>query len=1231
MGLRINTNIAALTAYRNLNSADLQLTKSLERISTGLRINRAADDASGMIIADSLKAQSLGIGQAIRNASDGISIMQTADGALQESINIVNTIKTKAIQAASDGQTTETRKAIQGDINKLFSELDTIAKTTSFNGQKLLSGIFANKMFQIGANANEVANISIGSAEKGKIGHMKTGELHLATNHGGDIQLNLNSALTGETITLSSVKVAFDNTKEHSMGALADQVNRYSSITGINANAIVETQTSGAIKKGITGSDFAINGITIGAITVQENDSSNSLVSAVNNKTAETGVQASINSNGSLTLSSTDNRAIKVTGKISSVLGENSGTMSTLGYLQMTKKGASQFDLEGIGAGATGGAIHVSSDVTTVEESILTAGSTIAVGSLISAGSTIGGNAFIESTTGNIDLDMTIASGSSIQHSSTIAKGTVLGGSIIVSGNTEDAIAAANAITMVEQDMFLTAGTTLKKHSFLGKGTIITSNFTSGGVSFKIGDVLTSRLQLDNDLTLQSDMLLAYSADANHNSGLKAGSTIASGSETGAAFSIGFTWDDTSIAVSLIASAAGSTTSTADLYLEGGDVSVNGQFVIQEGSLLKDGTILAISSTGAWSGPTLITEAGIIEQGDAITTARLITLESDQVISEDFSTLSTTAAAQTIKAGSILTTGFQMQSAGAGLVSNDFLNANINKATLNSQMSLESGSLLQAGTNILSGSILGSSTYISGGLNSSGALINLKTTNLSIIKQGSTIETGSILAEGSTIGGSTTLQTNTNLTSEMELKAGTFLSYESVVKQGTTLNQDMDLYTTDSTTGATINVNYDANFLANAPAMAAFEYAISIWEGLLSSTVDITIDATYTDVGNNTNLGSAGPTAFVLGSAISGAAESGARYSMALANSIDGVDHNGATAEIDANFNSNAGVAWYFGTDGNPGGGEYDFTSVVMHELGHGLGFISLVQNDGSWNGGIPSIFDYFIEDAVTGDVFSDMSVAERLDAITSQTVPNQISWNGAFGVDAAGSNPILYSPDPWEPGSSVAHLDEATYAAGTANALMTPNLSNGEVAHAPGAIAMGMLQDMGWRQASGDLVSLKAGDVLTSDLKVGQNGITLSEDLILVKDSKVSVNSILAVNTSNSGRVNLERESLHKLSDLNVLTQKGAQMAIEIAGIALQDLDEIRSNLGSVQNQFVSTIANLSITAVNLKGSESTIRDVDFADETINFSRLNLLQQTASFALSSANSASENILALLQ
>ena len=239
MALRINTNVSALAAHKNMIKNDNALSASLEKLSSGLRINRAADDASGMAIADSLKSQALGLGQAIRNANDGISMVQTADGALDESIKIVNSIKTKAIQAAQDGQTTESRKAIQSDITKLLEELDMIARTTAFNNQKLLSGNFTDKKFQVGAYSGETISISMGSSESNKVGHVTTGNLQLTNASGGTVQLSIYSNLQSESFTLEAVDVKYNNSRFNGMGALADAVNKMSDILGISASAVV--------------------------------------------------------------------------------------------------------------------------------------------------------------------------------------------------------------------------------------------------------------------------------------------------------------------------------------------------------------------------------------------------------------------------------------------------------------------------------------------------------------------------------------------------------------------------------------------------------------------------------------------------------------------------------------------------------------------------------------------------------------------------------------------------------------------------------------------------------------------------------------------------------------------------------------------------------------------------------------------------------------------------------
>ena len=173
MGFRINTNIAAMDAHQKSTLTNRGLDKSLGSLASGLRINSAADDASGLVIADSLRSQANSLGQAVRNANDAIGIIQTADKAMDEQIKILDTIKTKAIQSASDGQSASSREAIQKDVDRLISSLNNIAQTTSFNGQSLLAGKYTDKEFQVGAYSNQSVSASIGNTESVAIGNIQ--------------------------------------------------------------------------------------------------------------------------------------------------------------------------------------------------------------------------------------------------------------------------------------------------------------------------------------------------------------------------------------------------------------------------------------------------------------------------------------------------------------------------------------------------------------------------------------------------------------------------------------------------------------------------------------------------------------------------------------------------------------------------------------------------------------------------------------------------------------------------------------------------------------------------------------------------------------------------------------------------------------------------------------------------------------------------------------------------
>ncbi|RTJ42814.1 flagellin [Campylobacter jejuni] len=351
MGFRINTNIGALNAHANSVVNSNELDKSLSRLSSGLRINSAADDASGMAIADSLRSQAATLGQAINNGNDAIGILQTADKAMDEQLKILDTIKTKATQAAQDGQSTKTRTMLQADINRLMEELDNIANTTSFNGKQLLSGNFINQEFQIGASSNQTIKATIGATQSSKIGvtRFETGG---RISSSGEVQLSIKNYNGIEDFNFQ--KVVISTSVGTGLGALAEEINKYADKTGVRASFTVQTSGMASVKAGTTSPDFSINGVQIGQIEYQDGDKNGSLVSAINAVKDTTGVQASLDENGKLLLTSTEGRGIKITGSIGAGAFINKDMMENYGRLSLVKNDGRDINLGGTGLSSAG-------------------------------------------------------------------------------------------------------------------------------------------------------------------------------------------------------------------------------------------------------------------------------------------------------------------------------------------------------------------------------------------------------------------------------------------------------------------------------------------------------------------------------------------------------------------------------------------------------------------------------------------------------------------------------------------------------------------------------------------------------------------------------------------------------------------------------------------------------------------------------------------------------------
>lgn len=220
MGLRINANLEALNAWRNLSVTSTNLSKAMEKLSSGLRINRAGDDAAGLAISEKLRSQVRGLNQAIRNAQDGISLIQTAEGALQETHSILQRMRELAVEAANDTMTADDRDAIQKEIDALIAEITRIANDTEFNTKKLLNGDVASTAlnFQIGPNQNQSITITISAASAGALG---VGSVSVGSNTLANEAI---SAIDAAIKTVSSTRAslgAVQNRLEHTIANLS--------------------------------------------------------------------------------------------------------------------------------------------------------------------------------------------------------------------------------------------------------------------------------------------------------------------------------------------------------------------------------------------------------------------------------------------------------------------------------------------------------------------------------------------------------------------------------------------------------------------------------------------------------------------------------------------------------------------------------------------------------------------------------------------------------------------------------------------------------------------------------------------------------------------------------------------------------------------------------------------------------------------------------------------------
>lgn len=320
MGLTINTNVMSLNAQRNLGTSQSALSKSMQRLSSGLRINSAKDDAAGLAISDRMTSQIRGLNQAARNSNDGISLAQTAEGALQETTNILQRMRELAVQSANDTNSSSDRSSLQAEVNQLQQEMTRIADTTEFNGKKLLDGSMSNAQFQVGANANQTISFSIESAQAAELGNYSLKSTNIAGIEAASA-LATTTAINGNNVGAqiltivgpegsSTATVGADNSAQE----IAVLVNAKSATTGVTAEAKTTATLSGLVSSGTVG--FTLQGTNTTAINISATVTSTNLAAlaqAINDQAGNTGISATLGSDtGKITLTQAAGADIKI-------------------------------------------------------------------------------------------------------------------------------------------------------------------------------------------------------------------------------------------------------------------------------------------------------------------------------------------------------------------------------------------------------------------------------------------------------------------------------------------------------------------------------------------------------------------------------------------------------------------------------------------------------------------------------------------------------------------------------------------------------------------------------------------------------------------------------------------------------------------------------------------------------------------------------------------------------
>ena len=1200
----INTNIASLNAQRNLNSSQAATNQALERLSSGLRINSAKDDAAGLAISTRFQSQINGLNVAIRNVGDGVSLSQTAEGALGAMTDSLQRIRELALQSANGTNSDADRQALNSETQQLIAEISRAGSQTNFNGLNLLDGSFKS-VFQVGANSGETISVSIGKLTADTLGvSSKSGVTSTATTSalsGGDLVIN------GVTIGASRASDDTASTSNAAASAIAKAaaVNRSSAATGVTAIVDKNTAVGTAMTAAVTSGTVVINGTTIAIDTTGDATSSRAaVVSAINAQSSLTGVTAIDTGEDSqgVTLVAADGRNITttLTGVTAASTGLKANGTDTGGFTLVASSGAREISVSGANlsnAGVakgtyTAGVASVSSSARFADAQ--SAANYKAANDISGLAATNFGQLPTAGQTATITSN-NVAAGSTLNF---------LGGpsSAAVTGN--ENLTATPAVYNFSSVIAAGAGEVRSGDQDLAAA-LPTLNFAAVEFTVDLG-ALSADIVLDQNYANAAAVVGAINTqlDAQFGAGKAAASVNGSGF---------LTFTDTAAAGTFTGSSfvftAGSAGSLETLGLDNSSASVAAAASTNNNlsfDLVLDGAVgspfTVNLTTDVTDNATLLTALGTALSGSGVTAS----------IAAGTGLLTFTNTNSTGTSSSILLTNIVGDDAVAGAAA----------------LGLVTGSAFgEIGKN--------ADFNISDG------------TNSGVI----TLTADYSLADAAA---ATALQTALN-TQIGALNGGNGLNITATVTS--TANELSVVFAETANTGSTITVSALGTPVAPRDGAAVFFGGTATNTGVAAFATAQNLQFTVADaaavpnsvvINVNTNIANA--TALV--AEINNQLTAGSVEAFA---SIDGdgklnivSDAKGATAGVTVSAsNANAqsvlgmvvGPVTANGTDGLSGTDALSNGDLVINGVSIGAG--RAADDTASYVGATSSI-----KEASGIAIAASINRASGSTGVTA-TVNATSVVGGAATVGTAGKTGSLTLN-----GIAVTLSVQASADANRSSAVSQINSVSGQT----GVVAEDNGSGLTLTAADGRNIAMAFdtnGGAAAENFGLGGSNIAqadfaatsvTADDVAITTYSTVSLSSAGSIEVSSGTNGNAALSSLgleqgsfgggiagQFLTEVDISTQSGANAALAAVDNALNAVNSARADLGAIQNRFETTISNLAVTSENLSAANSRILDADFAAEAAALSRAQILQQAGISILAQANAAPQQVLSLLQ